>query len=629
MKRTVHLVIVRLLSAAVTAVLCRTVLAAVPLSWDVRPGQPAPVMFDRYHGETLSFAATFRGFGDLPFSPDADIRLWYQTNGMGQAWWSVPATVQSNVLSATWSPTLDPGTDRVSLFFGAPSNAYAAAVLRLRHSPGFAPGDMPDPIAFHESDPIFTAWLAAFSESDPVFTSWLSTFEIPETSLEPSTNYTDRALGAFAETGTVERARGYGSPTRWTDVTGCVWESSIDVHAPWDGWVGGRLVYDEDWDVWSVATAAGTDILGYSDGEWGLGSITHSVSLSAHAPLDATRIVLLGNGDPVTLTRSVTITNLVGRVALTNDIPAAPDLSPIQQDIADLRTESALVYRLYSGSNVVAEVTNYNSQVHAPELRLMQLNESNEYITVWTETNGLARTYRDATNYTDGAILDRAAPRAWSRTTSGLGFAAPDGMTWVSTSNLVIAGGLEYEKHVTSGGAIWLLESNGMTADFHASNNNTAYLDISAADGTSIFRIEKTDSFLVGVNVNSVTVDGSTLVCGVNVVATEHPLVRVKAQLSDASWSKEEDGTTSGGVTTISGLASIAWSGTAGNWTCRITNLTGGNSLFAQMEYLQEGGTKIVNTAPLDVGQGILCTDGVHKCRAVYNNGTITWEPVP
>lgn len=50
--------------------------------------------------------------------------------------------------------------------------------------------------------------------------------------LTPATNYTDAALGAFAATGTVERARGYGSPTRWTDATGCVWEVG-QVIGPW------------------------------------------------------------------------------------------------------------------------------------------------------------------------------------------------------------------------------------------------------------------------------------------------------------------------------------------------------------------------------------------------------------
>jgi hypothetical protein len=590
------------LATAFAATLQLAALAAVPLAWDVRPGQPAPASFDRYHGEALEFRCTFRGFGELPFAPGADIRLWYQTNGMGYAWWSAPATIQSNVLSATWSPELDPGADRVSLFFGAPSNAYASAVLRLRHSPGFAPGAMPDPETFHESDPLFSSWLSAFQESDPVFSSWLSTFEVPDTSLEPSTNYTDRVVADFA------RTNGVVSGGPYLALTGGVLRAQGGAKIRLTGTgaaLGGMPVYVE-------LAPAGIDVVGLLGWNW-LHIEGHGFRMNNQS----------GDGGLFSFPSDAYETG--GTIALRSDIPPTTDLTPLEQDIADLRTESSLVYRLYSGSNVVAEVTNYNSQVHAPALRIMQLNDSNEYITVWTETNGLARTLADARQYTDGAtnaLPATFAPRAWGRTTSGLGFDAPGCMTWVSTSNLVIAGGLEYEKHVTSGGVIWLLESNGMTADFHASSNNTAYLDISDADGTSIFRIEKTDAFLVGVNVNDVTVDGDTLVCVVNVVATEHPLVRVKSKLSDESWAKEEDGIPSS-------LATVAWSGTAGNWTCRITNNTGGNSLFAQMEYLQEGGTKIVNTAPIDVTPGILCTDGVHKCRPVYSNGSITWEVVP
>lgn len=123
--------------------------AAVPLSWETRPGSPAPVSFDRHHGETIDFRCTLHGFGpegQTVFGPNADVRLYYQTNGMGQAWWSAPATVSSNVITATWSPDLDPGADRVSLFLGAPSNVYASAVLRLRHSPGFTPASLPLPV---------------------------------------------------------------------------------------------------------------------------------------------------------------------------------------------------------------------------------------------------------------------------------------------------------------------------------------------------------------------------------------------------------------------------------------------------------------------------------------------------
>ena len=621
------------LATALAATLQFAAIAAVPFAWDVHPGQPAPVTFDRYHGETIDFSATFRNFGELPFAPGADIRLWFQTNGMGSAWWSVPATIQSNVLSATWSPALDPGADRVSLFFGAPSNAYAAAVLRLRHSPGFAPGAMPDPESFHESDPEFTAWLSSFQESDPVFSSWLSNYVPPDTSLEPSTNYTDRALSSFAATGTVARAHTYGTLTRWTDANGDVWEA-LDV---WQG--DGVSLIPNGVNAWS--SNDDDSWLLFNNGTWTAGIDARADVFSCSGQEDDTSLVMQGEYGTITLNRTIT-TNLAGRVALTNDIPTVPEWakepSPpsysasdvgaapasLEQAVTNIQVESALVYRLYSGSNVVAEVTNYNSQVHAPELRLMQLNESNEYITVWTETNGLARTLAKANEYTDAAITNRAAPRAWSKVTAGMGFEAPSNTTWLSTGRTVIAGGLEYEKHMTSGGAIWLLESNGMTADFHAQTNNTAFIDLSNADGTPIFRVEKTDSFLVGVHVDRVTVDGDALVCGVNVVAADHPLVRVKASLESGEWAKEEDGIPTS-------LATVTWSGTTGDWTCRIQNNTGGNTLFAQMEYFQEGGTKIVNSAAMDVSQGILCTDGIHKCRPVYSSaggGTITWEVV-
>ena len=603
------------LATALAATLQLAALAAVPLAWDVRPGQPAPVTFDRYHGESIDFSATFRGFGELPFAPGADIRLWFQTNGMGSAWWSAPATIQSNVLSATWAPALDPGADRVSLFFGAPSNAYASAVLRLRHSPGFAPGAMPDPETFHESDPVFTAWLAAFSESDPVFTSWLSTFEIPETSLEPSTNYTDRALGAFAETGTVERARSYGTPTRWTDATGCVWEVGLVLGTPVSDTPGAVWLYYEYWPDDDLGKAFmklnGVGWEQYVNLPEGWTSFTFNGEASKS---DGSEGALPYN---VTFVRrlEVPVTNLVGRVAYTNDIPPATDLSPLVQDIANLRTESALVYRLYSGSNVVAEVTNYNSQVHAPALRLMQLNESNEYITVWTETNGLARTLKRANEYTDdatGAVARAAAPRAWSRTTSGLGAEAPSNTTWISTPTTVIAGGFEYAKFVDTYGEVWVLTSNGMAAEFNPDTN--AYFRITADDGTPVFSIEKSDAQLVGANSAGITVGESSITIPVPVVSTTSPTMYWRQTLSSGDWADESSPPTG---------ATVTWSGTAGSWVCTISfSGTRPPSMFFKFNFLQEGGVVIRNNATTDLSTGIW-VNGVKFVPSVSGNNLI------
>ena len=541
------------LATALAATLQLALHAAVPLSWDARPGNPAPASFDRYHGEAIDFSATFRGFGELPFAPGADIRLWYQTNGMGSAWWSVPATIQSNVLSATWSPALDPGADRVSLFFGAPSNAYAAAVLRLRHSPGFAPGSMPDPETFHESDPVFTAWLAAFSESDPVFSSWLEGYTPPETSLEPSTNYTDRALGAFATTGTVRNAKSANNAAYAT-------QADIATFAY-------NLYNPQDWTSWTV----------------------------------------------VTLLKAAT--NYTDEAIANIDIPPATDLSPIEQDIADLRTESALVYRLYSGSNVVAEVTNHNSQVHAPELRLMQLNESNEYVTVWTETNGLARTLATATKYTDdatNALPEVYAPRAWSRTTSGLGADVPDGETWITTPKVYVTGGLEYHQTIDAYGAVWVLCSNGMTPEYSPDTN--AYFRISADDGTPIFSIEKTDAMVVGANAAGITVGESSIVIPVPVVSPDPPTMYWRQHLDSGDWADESSPPTGSTVT---------WTGEAGARVCTISfSGTRPSSLFFRFTFLQPGGVVIRNKAITDLSQGII-VNGTNYVPTVSGNNLI------
>lgn len=132
------------LSAVLMAWLCPAN-AAEPLCWVRKPNQPAPAQFDTFHGESLDFRCTFTGFGALPFAGASDVRLWYQTNGMGAAWWSIPATVSSNVLSATFTPDRDPGAERLAVFFGAPSNAYAAAQVRFRNSPGATPNVLPPP----------------------------------------------------------------------------------------------------------------------------------------------------------------------------------------------------------------------------------------------------------------------------------------------------------------------------------------------------------------------------------------------------------------------------------------------------------------------------------------------------
>lgn len=144
------------------------------------------------------------------------------------------------------------------------------------------------------------------------------------TTLAKATNYTDAALGAFAATGAVFRAATYGTPTRWTDETGCVWE----------------VVRSDDWSAVNTGLPAGEDVEWYgpswvteTDGDyypsvgWYIASNNRTPELIG-SDLNATTLWLdwifwreTEMFEVHTVFSRQILTNLVGRVALTNDIP--------------------------------------------------------------------------------------------------------------------------------------------------------------------------------------------------------------------------------------------------------------------------------------------------------------------
>lgn len=635
-----------------------TVHAAVPTEWTVRVGpRSAAYQAERRHGDALALKASLVYNGQpLPYSGTA--RLYAQTNGMGATWWDLaPCTVTSNVLQATWLPSFDTGADVVDLFLGGPSNYQAAARIRFLPSPGAAPNSLPLPVPVLDFAQV-TVTNAPFATFEDIASA---TNDVLQSALRADA----QSLSQFAATGTVARALTYGIPTRWTDATGYVWEAQTtrvctNANEEWTytmngqtytreqmieaaegreyyamilAWLNGTYINKDDeqeeFEGWYVLDGTGTAPVGY---DYSTGVIPSYASDPYLA-----QVTYQVESSSITATRGelVLVTNLVGRVALTNDIPTVPEWAKepnpptysaadvgaapasLVQAVTNIQVESALVYRLYSGSNVVAEVTNYNSQVHAPELRLMQLNESNEYITVWTETNGLARTLASATAYTDdatNALQEVYAPRAWSRTTSGLGAEAPSNTTWISTPTTVIAGGFEYAKFVDTYGEVWVLTSNGMAAEFNPDTN--AYFRITADDGTPVFSIEKSDAQLVGANAAGITVGETTITIPVPVVSSVAPTMYWRASLSSGDWADELSPPTG---------ATVTWSGTAGSWVCTVSFTgTRPSSMFFKFNFLQEGGVVIRNNATTDLSSGIW-VNGT-KYVPVANGSTLTWQ---
>ena len=651
---------IKTLATALAATLQLAVMASVPLAWDVRPGQPAPVAFDRYHGETIDFSATFRGFGELPFAPDADIRLWYQTNGMGTAWWSAPATIQSNVLSATWSPELDPGAERVSLFFGAPSNAYAAAVLRLRHSPGFAPGTMPDPDTFHESDPEFTAWLSSFQESDPVFSAWLSTYTPPDTSLEPSTNYTDRALGAFAETGTVARARSYGTPTRWTDSTGCVWKTGL-AFTDWtfsDG-LDRAVIWGEYYDElgWPV----------YGEDVRGTDSSDYAWFITLAEAINVTRFVYVKeDGTEVTATRTTyESTNLVGRVALTNDIPAETDptvpewakdpsppsysasdvgaapasivpvLTSVSNDAATAKLNSETALRIVLGESVWFAVTNYMRTAAGviPSLQLWEVRDGATNL-VYDSREEITNTVRALTTELRTELESRIPSRAWGNYQSdGTDNPQPGEVAIINPPTVILTGGGTFNKYIDVGdSSVWVLKSSGPVA--FGGNTNGNFFAVIDDEGKEHFKVAKTDSYdlpaivnglLPRQDANSILIYTATTNRLGNPVP--QPVLSAADDLKASAWHEEAEGE----IDALGLTVSWARDDTIPAWVATITPDAWHPKLFLRAKVTQEGGVSVINTAPARFDGGVKIGNTIYTLVPYTTGGKtyMTLETTP
>ena len=120
--------------------------APVPIRWTVETSRVAPAAIDAYHGETLRLEASLQSYGRPLAVVGETPYIYWQTNGMGAAYWSAPATCSNNVLRADFTPEMDTGAAVVHGFIGSPGENYRASyTLRFRASPGATPNVLPLP----------------------------------------------------------------------------------------------------------------------------------------------------------------------------------------------------------------------------------------------------------------------------------------------------------------------------------------------------------------------------------------------------------------------------------------------------------------------------------------------------
>jgi len=159
---------------------------AVPQEWSLEVSSTRPYQFTAYHGETLELAASFTHNG-APWQLSGDYALFWQTNGMS-GYWTAPASVVSNRVSATFTGAMDSGAPIVYGFLGSTGTNYRAAfVCRFQSSPGASPNALPLPVETID-----------FSHVVPLNAPW-PTFAELSAATTAATNYTDSATNATTQ----------------------------------------------------------------------------------------------------------------------------------------------------------------------------------------------------------------------------------------------------------------------------------------------------------------------------------------------------------------------------------------------------------------------------------------------
>ena len=603
---------------------------AVPQEWSVDVSRVQPYQFNAYHGETMELKASFFLRGQPYDVGGADFALFWQTNGMGAAYWSAPATAASNTVSAVFTGAMDPGAPLVYGFLGSTGSNYRASfAVRFAASPGAVPNELPLPVPtidFAKVAVINAPW-ATESDIDTALTNYYtrgeadavasSIRESVAVAASSATNYTDSvaaSLGALAWVDSVDWADILGKPSWIGDTKPTYyWSEILQRPATWD---------------WSAISSKPTTLSGYG--------ITDAISRSANT-MTAAGVYTEYLINP-SLQGGVRIryssTSDANQTTYMYSGVAARRNGATTDYLWDTSSESGVVRRSELSSKADASaVSTLSNKVDAIEtwaigdetaLVIHDAGQTNATLTV-TYTNDVmyssavaeSNTLAKARAQTDSAIvtalevvgtaLDAKAPKAWGTLTSG-GAPAPDDTLVIEKKKVAITGGGNYASIESSTGCYyvlavslgseWTLESladaqnptNAATVTFRDSDGNGVYQIVSTAS-RPVDAIAGADMLAPAV----ASVGGNDVVTmNFPVVAAEPPtmyytpnLTNEFAEASSSNWP---------GV-----ISSVVWSGSSGLYTATVTMVGQPGSGFFCAKYIKPGSTYVRYLKPICV----------------------------
>ena len=619
--------------------------AAVPVAWTNSPGMPPYPIKPVPHGSTVDLAVTLRGYTTPPIADGADVRLWYQTNGMGSAWWSAPATFDGSTITASFGPAQDCGADRVSLFFGAPSNVFASAVLRLTHAPGFDPASLPLPV------PVLDFATVELRNLSVLTNGW--SFGSTPGNYEVVSNKAMNAAAAYkGEAELISCSWSNGSSKLLPSGTdGNAWRVSSGTRVQELAYNGMwlyrsyivRLGSDApDWQYTNTQSKAATVLafdnvtLTRCDEEWG-GTNYYPVVYSDDLPPTISNVVTKS------YIEDLGITSEEEDPVWSADKPnyaTKTELGSVSETANAAALDAASALRIVLGESVWFAVTNYMRTADGviPSLQLWEVRDSVTNL-VYDSREEITNTVKALTRELHTELTNRIhdvektiPSKAWGNYQSdGTDNPEPGKVAIVNQPTVILTGGGTFNKYLEVGNSsVWVLKSSGLCS-FGGGGTNGNYFAVLDDEGNAHFKVSKTDSFDVDAICNGIfprQSQNSVLLYFVSTnrlgqVYDSPPVLSASTNLQAAVWHEEV-----GGEVDPLGL-SVSWArdDAISAWVGTITPDTYPPALFLKAKVKQEGGVSIINTAPVRFDGGVQFGNGTYRL-VPYTTGGKTYLTV-
>ena len=433
---------------------------------------------------------------------------------------------------------------------------------------------------------------------------------------------THSAISSFASTGTVKKAKSANTATTATMAT--MADTANFAY---------NLYSLPDWTSWTVASL--------------LNAATNA-AMTALQPA-ATNVLDVALREEIANSTPGDYANVSNRAmsalqSYTESDPTVPEWAknptpPLTEEsdpvampaVQAVSNEVAVLVATLNGETARFVATNYNNVAEMAAAEV-EAKINGEWQTVWKELtrwDWLIGEHLPSNYYTKAECDANFADRAWGAFDPVTGDLTPDGKLWLSAPSIYICAGASYERVANAAGEYWVLTANGMVADINGVSSN-GFFRIADSDGVTHFEIVKGDRQTLAAVAGAMR---SETVMGVQHYFTTY-YVTGAAETPKATFARSLDATPSTPITWYDETDdacpfNVSWTNPeSGTYVCEWWPKATEPKGFMKAEYVRGGETYIRNTAPVSVDGGILCTDGIHKVRPVYSNGSVTWEVV-